>query len=108
MTDTQALSVDTANAIYDILTENCGAKHDREGFVYHQSNGFCSEYRIGGPGGFGAKFWRNSGYLPDGTWGEMWRVNVYREDETPKITEMLAATNAELEKLRAATVGANA
>lgn len=83
-----------ANVVYDALVKHAGAPESRRGeFVYHQTNEFCIEYRFMGSLGFGGKFWRNAGSLRDGSWGEMWYVNNYSEDETVNSVAMVNRTN---------------
>jgi hypothetical protein len=84
-----------AEAVWGILEEVCGAAYDH-GFINHQTNSHVVEWRFIGSLGFGGKFWRTTGKRPDGTWGECWLVNCYREDETP---ERLAAINVANERL---------
>lgn len=98
-----SLTKEQANAIYDILVDKAGAyEGDRPGFVYHESNEYCSEYRFMGSLGFGGKFWRNVGLRSDGTYGEVWYVNVYPEDlaRWPEKRIVMDIANLALEKLR--------
>lgn len=91
-----------ASAIYDVLVETIDAPGSwHENFVYTETAGHCSEYRVQGSLGFGGKFWRTTGYRPDGTWGEQWRVDCYREDETPERLAAINTANVRLEGLRA-------
>jgi len=87
------LTVEQANAIYDVLVKECGAcdyGHDRESFVHRQITEEIPEWRFCGDLGFGGKFWRNCG---------RWYVTCYREDETPKRLAMIDAANESLGKL---------
>ena len=96
------LTREHADAVFDILVEHCGAREDmREGFVFHQSNEFCPEYRFIGNLGFGGKFWRNHSFRPDGTLGEHWYVANYSEDDTPATAAARAGANPLLNDLRA-------
>lgn len=71
-----------ANDVYSVLVEMVGARESgREEFVYHQTNSVCTEFRFIGSLGFGGKFWRISGRRHDDSWGEVWIVNQYPEDE---------------------------
>ena len=79
-----------ANAIYDILVEECGAPeeaYDREYFVRHQTTDEISEWRFQGNLGFGGKFWNCNNRL---------YVNCYREDETPLRQIMIDVANKRL------------
>jgi hypothetical protein len=88
----QALSEETANAIYDILVETCGAsEHDRSSFVYNQTTSYCREWRFQGKLGFGGKFYNER---------NEWVVSCYITDETPQINRMTTKANAQLETLR--------
>lgn len=91
----------TANRIYDILVDECKAPERwRRDFVYHQTHGECFEYRFQGALGFGGKFWNTRGYRPDGTWGDMWHVNQYPEDENEQTLAMTLNANEALHDLR--------
>lgn len=88
------LSTQQAHAIYDVLTQMCGAyEGDRDSFVLH----FCesplehvtSQWRFGGLLGFGGKF----------HW-QMMNVSLYREDETPLRLSAQQRTNLRLAELR--------
>lgn len=90
-----------ANDVYDILVDFAGAKDSWRGdFVYHQTNEVCVEYRFQGALGFGGKFWRTVGTRLDGSFGEMWLINQYPEDENETTLEMILDTNEALEVLR--------
>lgn len=94
------LTNDQANAIYDVLVDFAGAREDsREDFVYSQINRFISEYRFMGGLGFGGKFWRTDGRRQNGSWGETWRVSLYREDETIDRLNMYHDTNRALTEI---------
>ena len=89
----KAMSEAVANAIYDILVQDCGAYdggHERESFVAHQTTEDVIEWRFGGKLGFGGKFWRNAGRI---------YVNCYREDETPEMRKMIDKANERLAAL---------
>jgi len=90
----EALTHEQANRVYDILVAHAGeveGSHSRNDFVYHQTSGFCSEYRFMGGLGFGGKFWRR---------GAIGYVNAYVENEAfPGIRAMIDATNQALDKL---------
>jgi len=87
-----------ANAIYDILIQECGATEicgivptsEREHFVERQMAEEIREWRFCGWLGFGGKFWRNSGRM---------YVTCYSEDETPKRKAMIESANKRLEAL---------
>jgi hypothetical protein len=98
------LTPEQANAVFDILVEHAGARETmRPYFVSSQTSEFCSEFRFGGLLGGGGKFWRNTGFRADGTWGEVWYVNGYPEDEQryPDVRPAIAATNPHLTALLA-------
>lgn len=102
------LSVDQANAVWDILVEHAGASDnpdvgERESFVHLQTTRHLTEYRFIGNLGSGGKFWRNTSKRPDGSWGEMWYINCYRESETPERLAAIQAANEALEALRSAS-----
>ena len=80
----------TANAIYDILVEECGAPmRNRRDFVYHQTDSDIREWRFSGSLGFGGKFWRS----------DKWYVSYYQEHQTPERDAMERAANARLATL---------
>lgn len=80
-----------ANAIYDILIQECGAdEYWRENFVQVETSEECREYRFKGELGFGGKFWRNSGRM---------YVDCYSEDTTPLRQKMIDAANKRLENI---------
>ena len=94
------LTAEQAHAIYDVLVDFAGARESgREDFVWTQTNRHCSEYRFMGNLGFGGKFWRNTGRRGDGSYGEVWYVNCYHEDETPERREMIDNINYKLDLL---------
>lgn len=81
------------NRVWDVLVKHCGAdESQREYFLASADPKVTREWRFMGALGFGGKIWLNP---------EMEKpyVNCYREDETPARTKMIAAANAELEKL---------
>lgn len=101
-----ALTAELAEAIWTILVEEAGASADldkRRGFVMVETRRRVDEYRFVGHLGFGGKFWRNPGTRPDGSWGERWYVNCYREDETPERKAAIARTNDRLWDLQRRT-----
>jgi hypothetical protein len=97
------LTPDQADAIYTVLVNHAGApasSDSRHSFIYHQTKGYCDEYRFSGNLGFGGKFWRNVTSRPGGTFGESWYITAYQEDTTPERQAMLDVTNELLEVLR--------
>ena len=79
-----------ANAIYDILKEECGATEFwREDFV--RSGADITEYRFQGVLGFGGKFWNTN---------DRWYVTCYSEDETPERRGVMDAANKRLAALK--------
>lgn len=100
--DRQPLTHEAAESIYWILREEVGAPerwHDY--FVHSQTTRFVPEFRFSGSLGFGGKFWRNPGFLPDGSWGERWYVNYYNEDATEERDAAMQRANERLGRLRA-------
>lgn len=91
----EGMRVPEAEAVWAILQEECGAS-DEHGFIYHQTRELVPEWRFIGSLGFGGKFWRNSRTRPDGTWGECWYVDCYREHETPERLAVIERTNSRL------------
>ena len=90
------LPTEIADRIWTILVEEAHAQdgeRDRSSFIYHQGKG-CTEYRIGGPLGYGGKFWNNAG---------RWYVNTYPEtiEHQPNLRDLIEKTNRRLESLRA-------
>ena len=91
MTRTLAVDEYTAEAIWDVLVEFCGAgEFDRESFVICATDGNWTEWRFQGSLGFGGKVWNNAGRF---------YVNLYREDETPERIAARDKANEELEKI---------
>jgi hypothetical protein len=91
------LPKEIANQIWTILVEEAGSREDeRSAFVYHQGKG-CSEFRIGGPLGYGGKFWHNNG---------RWYINTYPEtlEREPALSATIERVNKRLESLRAGLV----
>jgi hypothetical protein len=85
-------SSELANQVYDVLTNVCQASElDRESFVFHATQGDIGEWRFGGCLGFGGKYR-----------GETFRVDCYREDETPEARRIIDEANDALAKLRPA------
>lgn len=86
-----------AEQIWTILVDEAGSReYDRSSFVYQQGRG-CTEYRIGGPLGFGGKFWNYAG---------RWYVNTYPEtlERDPHLATIIECTNRRLESLRAGLI----
>lgn len=101
MNDGQGMTEERANRVYDVLVRLAGARDDDDDrlmFVHIQTREWCTEYRFMGSLGFGGKFWRT----PDG-FGERWRIDCYREDETPGRRRIIDETNEALEQLLAET-----
>jgi len=101
----QPIPEDVANKIYDILIEHAGCydptkkgreDHTRDSFVHNASEGTWTEFRFGGPLGFGGKVWSNAG---------RWYVNCYPEDRKALQKKIIAETNAALDKLFEETYG---
>lgn len=91
---------DQANAIYDVLVEECGAPLDDDSRVmfgvYLAGGGaFPFEFRFQGDLGFGGKFRATADAC-------RWRVDCYPEDRTPERDEMVRRANARLAELEAA------
>ncbi len=89
------LTEEQANAAYDILIAEAGAREDdRYGFVFHTAkvDPPTTEYRFMGHLGFGGKFWP-AGY------GRLPYVTCYRESETPERLAIIEKTNAALTEL---------
>ena len=93
------LTKEQANAVYDILAQECGAPEqcsavksfsERDHFVLRQTSENIVEWRFCGKLGFGGKFWINC---------DKWYVTCYREDETPERLRMIEAANKRLEAL---------
>lgn len=100
--DTNTMSVETANAVYDALVEHGRAREDRrEQFVYDHTTGFLREDGVVIALGSGGKFRRNRGMRPDGTFGEHWYVDGYQEHYTPERRAVIATLNPILDTLRA-------
>ena len=79
-----------ANAVYDILVQECGASEtERSNFLIAQSQDEISEWRFCGKLGFGGKFWRN----PD------MYVNCYGEDMNSERMEIIFKANERLKVL---------
>lgn len=91
----RALTVEQANAVWDVLVEHAGASEaGREDFVIVQAAGRCDEYRFIGSLGFGGKFWTS-------TSERRWYVTAYPEDTTPERQRVIDVTNAALSGLKA-------
>ena len=85
----------TAECIWDVLVEHCGAHNDEEGwnmlsFIQAATDGRWSQWRFQGTLGFGGKVWNNDGRF---------YVNYYREDETSEREAAQKAANVELAKI---------
>ena len=91
------LPKEIANQIWTILIEEAGSREaERSAFVYHQGKG-CTEFRIGGPLGYGGKFWNYNG---------RWYINTYPEtlEREPSLANIIERTNKRLESLRAGLI----
>lgn len=93
------MTLEQANAVYDILVAHAGAQEvGRADFVFQQtSERWPTEYRFGGSLGFGGKFWRLP--LPFRVGSDAnWYVTAYPEDmdRRPEIRQEIDATNAAL------------
>ena len=97
----QPIPEDVAHRIYDILVKHVplsehpddlfdGIDHWRYTFIRYAIEGTWTEYRIGGPLGFGGKVWFNGG---------RWYVTYYPEDETPARELAVQRTNKALAEL---------
>jgi hypothetical protein len=100
------LTVEQANAVYNVLIEHAGAATDADdhaAFIFDQTRKFLSEYRCLPALGHGGKFYRGTGQRLDGSWGEMWYVATYLENEeqVPERRQMITATNTALATLQA-------
>lgn len=100
--DTNTMSADTANAVFDALVQH-GRAHEerRDYFVHDHTTRYHSEDRVVPALGSGGKFRRNRATRPDGTFGEHWYVDGYPEDYTPERRAVIAALNPILDALRA-------
>lgn len=94
-----ALTPEQAESVWTVLVEECGAT-STHGFLQLQTEEYITEWRFMGALGFGGKFWRTRSHRPDGSWGDWWHVNCYREDETPERLAMIERANARLWKLQ--------
>jgi hypothetical protein len=91
MSRAKPLSSETANAVYDILRDECSASESgRENFVFAQTLGPCEEYRFQGNLGFGGKFYRNH---------NGWYVMCYPEDMTYERRMMIQRADERLKQL---------
>lgn len=91
------LTKEIANQIWTILKEEAGSREEERGsFVYHQTKG-CTEYRVGGPLGYGGKFWN---------YNKRWYVNTYPEtlEREPSLSVIIERTNRRLESLRSGLI----
>ena len=80
--ETNDLPPVACTALFDILVAVAGThKSYRDDFIRCMAEG-CREYRIGGPLGFGGKYWPETN-----------RVTCYPEDETPQRKEIIERTN---------------
>lgn len=85
----ETLSEDTANQIYDILVDECGAyAHQRKTFVEAHAKNACDEFRIGGFS-FGTKFRSHGG----------WWVDCYPEDQNYRSVGCILHINQRLKEL---------
>lgn len=100
--DTNTMSVETANAVYDALVKHGGAREDRRRqFVRSHLMDFHREDRVVPALGSGGKFRRNRSTRPDGTFGEHWYVDCYPEHDTDARRAIIATLNPILDTLRA-------
>lgn len=91
------LTKEIANTIWTILVMEAGSPEgERSSFIYHQTKG-CTEYRIGGPLGYGGKFWNTN---------RRWYVNTYPEtlERQPELSLLIERTNRRLESLRSGLI----
>lgn len=89
-----------ARLIYDVLEQYAGASpNGRDDFIYSMTHDFIDEYRFMGSLGFGGKFWRSTALRPDGSYGEVWYVNTYREyiQQFPEAQAVVDKTNEHLQ-----------
>lgn len=89
----EKLTAEQANAIFDILVQECGVRDDeysRADFVMAQVSEYIREWRFSGNLEFGGKFRRDNGRL---------YVNCYREHETPERLEIIEKANKRLAAL---------
>lgn len=100
--DPTTMSVTTANAVYDALITHGGAPEDgRRQFVRNHLTRFCREDRVVRALGPGGKFRRNPcAQRPDGTYGEHWFVDGYKEDYTDARRTVIATLAPILDALR--------
>lgn len=91
------LTRDQANAVYDILIEECGATdprgHERVSFAYYMMDERSfKEFRFQGSLGFGGKCRLNGNYpVP--------YVDCYREDQTTERLVMILRANERIAAL---------
>lgn len=89
---TNLLTPEFANKVYDILIEYGAPVDDRDDFVYHHCEGeikfMCTEWRFCGIFGFGGKY--------RSTWNG---VTAYSEDITPEMQISLDECNEKLKSL---------
>jgi hypothetical protein len=96
MRNDQGLSIEDANAVYDILVKHADELEDeysREDFVSAQTREYISEYRFMGGLGFGGKFRRRS--------DDHWYVDCYSENLNKRTRAIIKATNNALDAYRA-------
>lgn len=80
-----------ANAIFDIVVEECGAmEFDRRPYIRYAMSEQPLEYRFGGDLGFGGKIYHN---------GYRVYVSCYIEHITPERNAKMARANARLVEL---------
>lgn len=105
MSSGPTITEEVANKIYDILIEHAGCydptkngheDHSRWQFVHYATEGTWTEFRFGGPLGFGGKVWNCNGH---------WYVTCYREDEKAVQKRIIRKTNEALDKLWEETFG---
>ncbi|MCK5641158.1 MAG: hypothetical protein KAJ19_10185 [Gammaproteobacteria bacterium] len=82
------MTTEQANAVFDILVEDCGACEDERGSFVHYFTTGGQEYRFRGMLGFGGKFRPKT-----------MSVDYYPEDKTPERERIQATVNRKLAKL---------
>jgi len=95
------VSEETANKIWGVLVEHCGASDNpdaslgRRSFVPAAVEGRWTEFRFMGAIGGGGKVWNNSGFY----------VNCYPEEQNEANLARMKAANEKLAKLYSETYG---
>lgn len=85
----------TADEVWTVLVEECGAPDDKTSRMSFQSSWPCDEYRFQGALGFGGKV-RAYYIRPFGDDDLRARVDCYAEDMTDERQKMIAKANARL------------